>query len=42
MIRDTTPLAAVNARGRHGVWRYAVARKVGEIEEIVKAAAGGN
>ena len=30
-------VAAVNADGRHGVWRYAMARSVGAVGEILDA-----
>jgi type III restriction enzyme len=34
-------VAAVNADGTFGHWRYAVARKVSEVSEILSAACGG-
>jgi type III restriction enzyme len=31
-------VAAVNAEGSHGVWRYAIARKVGEVRDLLERA----
>lgn len=34
-------IAAVNAEGRHGSWQFAIARRVGEVRDIIVAAGGG-
>jgi type III restriction enzyme len=34
-------IAAVNAEGRHGSWQFAMARRVGEVRDIIAAAGGG-